>query len=110
MNQADTIKKLRKSKDLSLKELSKLTSISSTMLGHLETGERTGTIQVLTKLANFYDVSVDYITCNPKRAVMIDMLIENLVNEGIIDPNEPLTDAAKETILAAVKLKLENLN
>lgn len=38
---------------------------------------------------------------------MIDMLIENLIKEGVIDPNAPLTDAAKETIVSAVKLKLE---
>lgn len=109
MNQADTIKNLRKNKGLSLRKLAALTDISDGMLSNLENGKRTGTIEVLTKLANFYGVSIDYITCNPERNELIDKLLETLILEGAVDLDKPLTAEVKKVIEDAVNLKIKKL-
>lgn len=109
MQQSEILKKLRMDNQLTLSELSKITGVSTAALSRMETGERVGTVEILTKLANFYNVSLDYITCNPKRSVLIDTLIENLVQEGIVDLDKPLTPEVKRMIEDAVNLKIKKM-
>lgn len=88
MEQHEVLYNLRTDKNLSLRELSELTGISKSMLGHLETGQRTGTIEVLSKLADFYDCSLDYITRDDERKQLIHEFLQELKREGIdiLDP------------------------
>lgn len=109
MNQASILKKLRTDNKITLLNLAKETGISKSVLSRMELGETKGTIEVLTTLANFYNVSLDYITCNPKRSVLIDTLIENLVQEGIVDLDKPLTPEVKRMIEDAVNLKIKKM-
>ncbi|MBQ6934926.1 MAG: helix-turn-helix transcriptional regulator [Clostridia bacterium] len=63
------IRDLREDKDMNQTQLAKIIGMSQTGYSKYETGENDIPTNILIKLANFYDVSVDYIlnrTDNPK--------------------------------------------
>ena len=65
----NNLKQLRKERRLTQVALQMQTGIEQALLSKFETGERTPPTETLLILANFYDVSIDYIlrrTDNPK--------------------------------------------
>ena len=63
------LKKLRKEKGITQINLQMKTGIEQALLSKFENGERIPPTETLVRLADFYDVSVDYILCrteNPK--------------------------------------------
>jgi len=65
----NNLKLLRKEKGLTQIALQMKTGIEQALLSKFETGERTPPTETLLVLAEFYDVSIDYILCrtdNPK--------------------------------------------
>lgn len=66
----ERIKELRISKGLTQKQLAKETGLSERGLQNYELGERVPTLQATIALADFFDVSLDYLTGrsdNPNR-------------------------------------------
>jgi len=66
------LRNLREEINLTQKELSQLLKLTPGAVGLYEQGRRTPDCSTLCKLANFYNVSVDYILCrthnrNPER-------------------------------------------
>lgn len=57
----DRIRKLRKERGLSVTKLAEAIGVSCQSLQRYEAGKREPSIQVLIALANFFDVSVDYL-------------------------------------------------
>lgn len=57
----DRIRKLRKERGLSVTKLAEAIGVSYQSLQRYEAGKREPSIQVLIALANFFDVSVDYL-------------------------------------------------
>ena len=55
------IQDLRTDADLSQKQLSEILHISQRSYSHYETGSRNIPIGMLIRLANYYDISVDYL-------------------------------------------------
>lgn len=55
------IRDMRKDADLSQAKLGEILHISQRSYSHFETGTRSLPVDVLIKLADFYDVSVDYL-------------------------------------------------
>ncbi len=109
MEQNEVIFNLRKEKGLTLEELSSLTNISRNMLWHLEKGDRTGTVETLKKLADFYDVSIDYITGNREREAIIDNFIDGLIKKGVLTDKNNIPDNVKEHVLNLIKEKISNV-
>lgn len=109
MEQYEILLKLRNDANLTLDELAEKTGISKNMLWHLEKGNRTGTIETLKKLSEFYGVSLDYITNNAKRSALIDDFIKSLVDEGIVTDSEDVPEDIMQEILSLVKLKIKKL-
>ena len=65
----NNLKALRKSKGYTQIALQMKTGIEQSLLSKFENGERTPPTETLIRLADFYDVSIDYILCrtdNPK--------------------------------------------
>ncbi len=63
------IRNLREDKDMNQTKIAKILGMSQTGYSKYETGENDIPTAILIKLADFYDVSVDYIlerTNNPK--------------------------------------------
>ena len=55
------IQDLRTDADLSQKQLSETLHISQRSYSHYETGSRNIPVEMLIRLANYYDISVDYL-------------------------------------------------
>ncbi|MCD7868214.1 MAG: helix-turn-helix domain-containing protein [Clostridiales bacterium] len=55
------IQDLRNDADLSQKEISEILHISQRSYSHYETGSRNIPIEMLIRLADYYDTSVDYL-------------------------------------------------
>ena len=53
----------RRRKALTQEQLSEITGISESFLGHIERGGRTLSIETLAKLANALNLSIEYIVC-----------------------------------------------
>lgn len=65
----NNLRLLRKQKKLTQISLQMHTGIEQALLSKFENGERVPPTETLLKLAEFYDVSIDYILCrtdNPK--------------------------------------------
>ena len=61
METKDILKDLRTRANYSQQKLADITGISKTVLAELETGKRNIGLAILTKLADFYGVTLDYI-------------------------------------------------
>lgn len=61
MNMYKRIRDLREDKDLNQTQVAKIIGMSQTGYSKYETGENDIPTAILIKLADFYDVSVDYI-------------------------------------------------
>ena len=64
------IRNLREDNELTQKEMAKILNCSQQVYSNYELGQRDISTDILIKLSNFYDVSVDYIlgiSNNPKR-------------------------------------------
>lgn len=59
MDLAGNLKKLRKSKKLTQKDLAKLLSMSTSTIAMYETAKREPDYKTLVKIANFFEISVD---------------------------------------------------
>jgi transcriptional regulator with XRE-family HTH domain len=55
------LRELREKNELSQRELSKKLGLSQSTIGMYETGKREPNTEILTKIADFYGVSVDYL-------------------------------------------------
>ena len=55
------IQDLRTDADMSQKRLSEILHISQRSYSHYETGSRNIPVEMLIRLANYYDISVDYL-------------------------------------------------
>ena len=65
----NNLKLLRKNKGYTQIAVQMKTGIEQSLLSKFESGERTPPTETLVRLADFYDVSIDYILCrteNPK--------------------------------------------
>ena len=71
------IQDLRTDADMSQKQLSEILHISQRSYSHYETGSRNIPIEMLIRLANYYETSIDYLvgrTDNKKNAVIAKVL------------------------------------
>lgn len=59
----NNLRKLRKDKKLTQVALQMKTGIEQALLSKFENGERIPPTETLVSLADFYDVSIDYILC-----------------------------------------------
>lgn len=55
------LKQLRISRNLKQEDIEQLLSVTKTQISDMETGRRTTTLDNLVKLAEFYNVTTDYI-------------------------------------------------
>ena len=69
MMQFKNLRSIREDRDLKQKDIAKILNVSQNTYSQYETGNRQIPIVLLIKLADYYEVSVDYIlrrTNNPK--------------------------------------------
>ncbi len=64
------LKSIREDRDIKQKDIAKILNVSQNTYSQYETGVISLTAEVLIKLSDFYDVSIDYLldrTDNPKK-------------------------------------------
>ena len=62
-NMQNRLRELRKSRGYTQVSLQMQTGIEQALLSKFESGERTPPTETLVRLAEFYNVSIDYILC-----------------------------------------------
>lgn len=80
------IKDLREDRDLRQSDLANATGIDQRTISNYETGKTSPDAYALIKLADFFDVSIDYLVCrtsvdfssSTKREKIIDQIINDL--------------------------------
>ena len=78
----ERLQNLRKSRNLSQKEVSNALGISASVLSNYESGERTPSLENLMSLAGFYRCSTDYLLGLDKHSpALLD--VSNLTEEQI---------------------------
>lgn len=115
---------LRKNKGLSMKELGEIIGVAESTVSQYETGKREPDFETLLKLGEYFNVSVDYllrgdIAQNEKSPALtkrderdiakkLKELKETIENQdGLMFDGDPMSDEAKESILAAMELGLQ---
>lgn len=83
---------LRDEKKLFQKDIAKVLNITDSAYGFYERGERTPSIDTIIKLADFYDVSIDYIVGRSK-----------IKKPSSVESFESLTEDAKSEINAFIE-------
>ena len=79
----ERLQNLRKSRNLSQKEVSNALGISSSVLSNYESSERTPSLENLISLASFYRCSTDYLLGLEKRSSS-SLDVSNLTEEQIL--------------------------
>lgn len=105
----DILSELREDKGLTQLQLSKQLHISNSSVSAYETGARTPNVDVLVSLAQFYDVTTDYLlgrTAEPvSPSVLSEELAPGVTAASVIQTLKMLTPEQRDSIL----LILENM-
>lgn len=99
----EILKSLRLKANLTQNQLAEKLGIAASTIRMIEIGKRSGSDEVVNKIADFFDVSLGYL--NGKRE-FIDDFITSLVNEGIITDPDNIDDETANMILNAVKAEV----
>jgi transcriptional regulator with XRE-family HTH domain len=120
----EILKKLRSEKELMQKDVASALNITTSAYGFYEQGERIPNAETLEKLADYFNVSVDFLLgrtnlrnkkselLNNKDKRDIEKIIEQtknqlMENEGLMFDGEPATPEAIQSILDAMRVGLE---
>lgn len=111
------IKALRKGRNKTQQDIANLLGVSRPAYTAYEQGNRTPDNEAVEKLADYYDVTIDYLygrTDNPnrisdkdekdiaKRLKQFEADLEN--SDGLAFDGEPMSDEAKESLLESMEL------
>lgn len=110
----EILKKLRLGANLTQEQLGKKIDVSASTIRMIELGKRGGSKDVINKIADFFDVSLDYLdgrsgernNIDYDKGQLIDDFLNTLIEDGVIkDPNN-IDDQTAEMILNAVKAQI----
>lgn len=104
------LRQLRLEKELTQNQLAKEINVSPSTIRMIELGKRDGSNEVIEKIADFFNVSLDYLNNRTDKRTMdeqrIDDFLNALIKDGIIkDPNN-IDDETTDMIMNAVKAQL----
>lgn len=110
---ASILKELRKNKKLTQEELAKKLNVSKSTIGMIESGKQPGGRELTRKIAEFFDVSIDYLEgrvdgpySNKDKSLVKELLI-HLYKSGLIKDINNIDDTTKDMIMGMVKKELE---
>lgn len=105
----DRLKELRNERDLLQKDIANILNITTSAYGFYEQGKRVPDADTVNLLAEYFDVSVDYLLGNTDIRETPDKLLKNAVGNGQIyfhrtdGYDEDLPDEAKKEIADFIK-------
>ena len=99
----ERIKQLRKEKALTMKQLGVAIGVAESTISLYENGKRQPDNETLSKLADFFGVSVDYLL-GRENSLSLDKQLEG-IDFALYGETRDLTDEEKEDILSYIKFK-----
>jgi transcriptional regulator with XRE-family HTH domain len=113
------LKNLRKEKNVMQKEIASFLDVSSSAYGFYEQGKRTPTSDIIGKLADYFNVSTDYLLCktNIKKQPIdnrefqekdIEKMIDELMEQqGLMLCGEPMSDTDMMLLRNSIRNTIE---
>jgi len=116
----DRMKECREQKKLTQVDIAKRLNITRQAYNHYETGKRKPSADVITALAEFYDISTDYLLGNtddptppdkkkPTPETVGPILTKMLKEQGYLQDDQPLTDEEAAQLLKIAKAVRESM-
>ena len=105
------LKKLRKNANLTQIEFAKKFNIANGTVGNWESGNRQPDYETLNKIAEFFNVSIDYLLCRtdtPKPSSLDEQL--SGVDFALWSEAKDMTDSEKQDIINYMKFKKTQRN
>ncbi len=93
------LKRLRSKNNMTKEELAGKLNVSEDVVEKLETGERKPDYKIVNKVANCFNVTVDYLLCNTDKENPVDKKVIKLVEEGFVEKLVDLTEEQRDKIL-----------
>lgn len=113
---AKRLTNLREKKNLYQKDIAEIFNIEQATVSNWEKGKRIPDSEMLIKLANFFEVSVDYLlgndptlTAKEEELKEIEVLKQLLIKNGFMKPNEDLTNEELDRLMKFVNANKEFL-
>ncbi|MBS6503322.1 MAG: helix-turn-helix transcriptional regulator [Clostridium sp.] len=111
----DILKELRKEKKLTQEQLAKKLNVKQSTIASIEIGRREPSNELMIDIANFFNVSLDYLNGltsvksedNEKDSGLVRDLLVHLYNSGLIKDINNIDDTTKDIIMSMVKKELE---
>ena len=99
---SERLKSLREDKDLSQKELAKALGVSPSTIGMYESGKRTPDSEMLTRICDFFNITVDYLLGRTNTKNSLDSLFHGTESKKFSE--------AVETIAAHLDEKSKDIS
>ena len=113
---AKRLTNLREKKNLYQKDIAEIFNIEQATVSNWEKGKRIPDSEMLIKLANFFEVSVDYLlgndttlTTKEEELKEIEALKQLLIKNGFMKSNEDLTNKELDRLMKFVNANKEFL-
>ena len=113
---AKRLTNLREKKNLYQKDIAEISNIEQATVSNWEKGKRIPDSEMLIKLANFFEVSVDYLlgndttlTTKEEELKEIEALKQLLIKNGFMKSNEDLTNKELDRLMKFVNANKEFL-
>lgn len=107
---AAKIKELREKQGLSQAQLAKKIGVSSSTIAMIESGAREGSLKNLTKIADFFGVTLDYLEGKVDyKEALVSNFLNFLVTNGIVEDENNIDEKTQEMILDMVRKEIRNI-
>lgn len=107
---AAKIKELREKQGLSQAQLAKKIGVSSSTIAMIESGAREGSLKNLTKIADFFGVTIDYLEGKADyKEALVSNFLNFLVTNGIVEDENNIDEKTQEMILDMVRKEIRNI-
>lgn len=101
---------LRESRDLKKKELAEILNVSSSSISQYESGTNMPGYDILCRLSEYFDVSIDFLLGNDTitdRISLEDSFCDGMTYQELLIACNSLPASGKQAILAVVRALLE---
>ena len=113
----EILKQLRREKKLTQQQLADRLNVSRSVLAMIESEKQQGSIDLQKQIANFFNVSLDYLEgftterngISDKKESLVTNFLKFLVDSGIIKNENEIDEKTEEMILEMVKKEISNL-
>ncbi|URZ06423.1 helix-turn-helix domain-containing protein [Clostridium felsineum] len=113
---SEKLKKLRKSKGITQKQLADETGLSVSMISKIEEGHKTGSDETLQTLANYFNLTLDELRVDKldveiekRKEYVVDELLKRLVQKGLITNTQNIDSDLQKLITYTIKETLNKI-